>query len=92
MKYTIHFWEGSTQDFEDGFVYYERISTELAERFYRDFKSKVDEVEKKPLYFQVRYRSIRIAHLSKFPFSLHFFIEGNTINVIKILHQKRLYR
>lgn len=91
MKYTIRFQEGSTQDFEDGIVYYEKISPELANRFYQDFKKRIDEVETKPLHHQIRYKNIRIAHLKKFPFSIHFFIQEDIIHVIRILHQKRYY-
>ncbi len=92
MKYTIRFREDSTKDFEDGFIYYEKISIDLADRFHQAFKKRIDEVEQNPLHHQLKYRNIRIANLKKFPFSIHFIIEANVIHVIKILHQKRVYK
>ncbi len=91
MKYTIVFEEQSKIDFQCSFLYYSNISPSLADRFYEDIKNLTDEIERTPLHFQVRYRSIRIAHLSSFPYSIHFFIERTTIYVLRILHQKKYY-
>jgi len=92
MKYTLKFREGSTQDFENSISYYNKISIDLADRFHKEFKNRIEEIEENPLHHQLKYRNIRIANLKKFPFSIHFIIEANVIHIIKILHQKRVYK
>ncbi|MBN4047042.1 type II toxin-antitoxin system RelE/ParE family toxin [bacterium AH-315-P13] len=92
MKYTIRFREDSIKDFEDGFIYYKKISIDLANRFHQEFKKRIDEIEQNPLHHQLKYRNIRIVNLKKFPFSIHFIIEAKVIHIIKILHQKRVYK
>lgn len=92
MNYTLRFLEGSTYDFEDGIAYYEKISFELVEKFKQEIVLKLDKIEQNPNHFQCRYRNIRIAHLGKFPFSIHFLVEEDVIFILKILHQKRFYK
>ncbi len=91
MKYTIIFEEQSKKDFQNGLLYYNEISSDLADRFFNNLRNVVDDVEKNPLHYQVRYRGIRIAHCNNFPYSVHFLVEGKTINVLRILHQKKYY-
>ncbi len=92
MNYTIRFAEDSLKDFEKGNRYYENNSKELANKFHHSFLEKINEIEKNPLHFQIRYRNIRIANMKQFPFSIHFIIDNKIIFVFKVLHQKRLYK
>jgi len=50
MKYILKFREGSTQDFEDGISYYQKISINLANRFYQEFKKRIDEIEENVIH------------------------------------------
>lgn len=92
MNYKIILREGAVDDVIRARFYYEKISNDLANKFLQSFKEKLNEIEESPLHFQMRYKSIRIASLKKFPFSIHFIIEGTTIYILKILHQKRFYK
>lgn len=92
MKYRIRFRDGSTEDFEEGIAYYKRISIDLVDKFHQSFRDKINEIEENPLGYQVRYRTIRIANMKHFPFSIHFIVEGNIIYILKVLHQKRYYK
>lgn len=92
MSYTLKFLADSTHDFNDGISFYDKISSDLADRFHTELIAKIEEIEMNPKHFQIRYRNVRIAHLIKFPFSIHFFVEENIIYIVKILHQKRVYK
>lgn len=92
MSFELKFLKDSTLDFHDGIAYYEKISTELADRFHLELINKLEEIEHNPKHFQLRYKNIRIAHFTKFPFSIHFIIEEDIIFILKILHQKRFYK
>lgn len=91
MKYISIFRENSLEDYQNGINYYERISSNLADRFDIDFKLKLDDIEEDPFLYQIRYRNIRVAYLTDFPFGIHFIIEKDIIHIIKILHTKRHY-
>lgn len=91
MSYALFFDEDSLEDFREAFSYYQKVSPDLAEDFFQSFRNKINEIQKNPLHFQVRYRSIRIAQMKKFSFSVHFVTEEENIFVLKILHQKKYY-
>ncbi len=91
MSYIITFEIGTLENFRDAVLYYEKISSGLVEQFHKEFWDKIDELKENPLIYQVRYRTVRIAHLKVFPYSIHFIIDKNSIRVLKILHQKQFY-
>ncbi len=91
-KYAIKFRDGSTDDFEKGYDYYEKISAELANKFTEELKESIKNIEIRPLHYAVKYRKIRIAQFNNFPFSIHYIVEGSVIYILKILHQKRFYK
>jgi len=91
MKSDIKFEENSLHDFNSGLVYYQLISEGLVERFNDEFWISIEKLLENPRTFQMRYLNIRIVQVDKFPFSIHFFIEENTIYVQRVLHNKREY-
>ena len=80
------------EDFDIGIKYYDEISSELADRFHKDFKKTIDIIESNPLLYQIRYRNIRIANFNNFPYSIHFIVKNELIFVLTILHQKRYFK
>ena len=58
----------------------------------KEFETLLKRVEENPLQFQIRYRAIRIAHLKRFPYSIHYFVEDDVIFVLRLLHQKQYYK
>lgn len=91
MKYTLKFREQAVDDYQDSVAYYEKISDQLAEKFFMEFKATTIKIDNNPLHFQMRYQNIRIAFLEVFPFGIHFFLEKDTIHVLRILHTKRFF-
>lgn len=88
----MKFEDNTLQSFNTIIENYENVSSKLADRFHIEFWNKIDNVKENPLHFQIRYKSIRIAHLKVFPYSIHFIIEEEIIRVFKILHQKQYYK
>jgi plasmid stabilization system protein ParE len=91
MRYTLKFRENAVDDYQESVAYYEKISSHFAEKFFLEFKAAIAKIENNPLYFQVRYQNIRIAFLEVFPFGIHFFVEKDSIHVLRILHTKRFF-
>ena len=92
MTYLLTFDEEALVDFKEAVEYYKDISIDLAGRFQDEFWSTVEALKINPLHFQARYRAIRIAHLKKFPFAIHFIIDEDSIAVFRILHHKQFYK
>ena len=83
--------EAEIQIFEAYFYYYE-ISESLAKQFNSEVINVIDYLEENPEYFQNRYREIKIVFLKKFPYSIHYITKSKTVFVLKVLHQKQLYK
>ena len=89
--YSIFITEEAKRDLQESVDYFLKISEKLTERFESDLDFCISNLKKSPLIFQMRYKNIRIAYLSNFPFGIHFIIEEENIYILKILHTKRLY-
>jgi hypothetical protein len=92
MKYIIKFEENSLVNFNKAIKHYEKISDELADRFHNEFWNEIESIKENPLHYQLRYKSIRIAHLNVFPYGVHFIIDDKVIRVFRILHHKLYYK
>lgn len=42
-----------------------------------------------PHQYQVQYKDIRRAYLRRFPYALHYLIEGETVSVLACFHFRR---
>lgn len=76
-------------DLEDTDSYYQHISENLTEMFWKQFDETINRIQENSLQFQVRYDNIRIAFFTSLPFGVHFEIDGNLIKIIRVLHTKR---
>lgn len=92
MKYLVEYLENSLEDYYNGMNRYDKISENLADKFYDLFWSTMHIVKENPLIFQIRYRNIRIAFTPTFPYGIHFIVENNLITIYKVLHTKRLFK
>lgn len=92
MKFNLVFQEGALNDYSEGISYYEKISSDLAERFYGDFWSVIDKIKENPKHYQERYRSIRIAFTEHFPFGIHYVLDDSRITVLRVLHTSRFFK
>jgi len=74
------------------YEYYDSINSSLADRFEDEIWRYLDTIESHEELFQVRYRTVRIAPLTKFPYSIHYYVEKDQIVVLGIKHQRQFYK
>lgn len=86
MTYKLIIAPKALKDIDKATEYYFDIQKKLAKRFTKDLKDQTKYVHKNPLHIQVRYDNIRIAHLKKFPYSIHFTIEEQTIIILAVFN------
>ncbi len=91
MKYKIKFEESVLLDFNDKIQHYNKISIGLADKLHSEFWSKINYIKKYPMHHPIKYKQMRIANLKIFPFSIHFNVKDDIIQVYSIKHFKQTY-
>lgn len=86
MTYKLVVSTSALKDIDKATEYYFDIKKNLAKRFNKDLKASTKYILKNPLHIQIRYDNIRIAHLKKFPYSIHFTIEEQTIIILAVFN------
>lgn len=80
----------AAQDFEEARLWYKRTEVSgLSQRFTNAVKATITNLQKHPTAYAIRYKNVRIAHAGKFPYAIHFFIEGNLVVIIAIIYAGR---
>jgi len=69
--------------------WYERQAPGLGRRFRQSIDALVERVNSGPLQFSVVYKSVRRALLRRFPYTLLFVIDHDTLLVIACFHASR---
>ncbi len=82
----------SKLDLIEANTYYLAVSQELSAKFKLDVSETIDRIAMNPEHFQKRYRHIKIVFTKVFPFGVHYLVEGDTVFIQRIMHQKRLYQ
>lgn len=79
------------QDLKEVALWYNRASEGLGIIFLKEIRKEVNQIVKNPLAYEIRYATIRIAFLSKFPYGIHFeYLEKeNQINILAVFHTSR---
>ena len=91
MKYFITLSDEAQADLEETNDYYSRKSNSLLDKFWNDLDQTFARLSENPLHYQERYKGIRIVFLDHFPFGIHYFLNGQEIEVYRILHTKRKF-
>ena len=61
----------------------------LGEDFLLCVEAALSAITRNPQLYQTRYKDVRIALTERFPFGIHYFIDGSRVIVILILHLSR---
>lgn len=70
--------------------YYEQVATsQLADEFYAELRSLMEEAAAKPEYFPMRRGDIRRANLYRFPYHFLFRIVEDVVRVLLVRHHSR---
>lgn len=91
MTYRIIVSEEAIINIEDALHYYTAVAKHVTQDFYVDLENAIESLERHALKYQVRYRDVRIAHLLKFPYGIHYLVNGNEVIILRILHHKQTY-
>lgn len=76
-------------EIDDGHAYYNLQQANLGDRFKKDVQIAIDTIVSSPkLYPQVD-GSIRRAILHRFPYSIFYTIDDDTVVILSVAHQRR---
>jgi plasmid stabilization system protein ParE len=61
----------------------------LSNRFAQAVKEAIQQILKNPGAYAIRYKNVRIAHTTTFPYAIHFLAENETIIITAIIYDRR---
>jgi toxin ParE1/3/4 len=79
----------SRLDILDAFAWYESRRTGLGKDFELCLDAGLNQIQRDPLLFQKRYKSIHIYFIDRFPYGIHYLIEKDEIKVFGIFHTSK---
>jgi plasmid stabilization system protein ParE len=86
IKYPVLILKQAQDDIREARKYYNKQQKGLGTRFLKAVKAKIKPVSENPLGYQIRYQTVRMAHLSVFPFSIHFELLNEAIVILAVTH------
>ncbi len=86
MGYSIRILPSAYKDLRQARDWYRQHNAELPKRFTHQVRSSLDHVKIAPFAHTIRYKDVRIANMSIFPYAIHYIIRGYVIVVIAIHH------
>jgi len=89
MVYELRFRKEAERDLEEIREHYDSILSSLTTKLFKEFFWTMQFIEMEPKLFQERYRGIRIAPMYRFPYGIHYKINGNRIVIYRVLNTKR---
>ena len=90
MEYTVKLLPLARKDLQEAKEwYYNKGGASLAEDFKAAINKEIDYVGQFPEHYQKRYKNVRQALVTRFPYSILYTLEKQTIIVIGIFHTSR---
>lgn len=89
MAFSISFYPEADLELAEAIGWYEEQQRGLGFEFYEDYLAVRNRLLETPAVFPIVFGNVRRAVFRKFPYSVFFLIEGNTIVVYAVFHQKR---
>ena len=86
MRFNVELSDESLLDLNESREYYSESSSSLLKKFDDEVLNTIQQLAVNPQHFQKRYKNIKITFTKTFPFGIHYLVEGNTINIQRILH------
>jgi plasmid stabilization system protein ParE len=87
MAYKVFINPSARLDIIEAIDWYNEHQPNLGFRFYKHMQSTIDNIQKNPSGFAIRYKNIRTAIVKKFPYMVHYIIDHQTgtISVLAII-------
>ena len=89
MKYTIKIDKEALNDIKEATLWYNEKQKGLGKKYQAQTVKQINDLAKNPLLFSIRYADIRCMKIKKFPFLVHYTVEGTVITIYAILHTSR---
>lgn len=88
MGYKIYYYEVARLDIKEAKKWYRMQQKGLEKGFSQDVKITIHRLTENPFVHAVRYKDLRLGHLDKFPYAVHFYIIefSHEIVITAILH------
>jgi plasmid stabilization system protein ParE len=89
MKYKVKFSEKARHDTESAYQWYNEQLKGLGKQFKIEYKKIIQRIIEKPFQFPEIYTNTHMAVIRKFPYTVFFEIEINTIIILAVFHAKQ---
>lgn len=90
MPKTLILTEDAQQDLDGAYQWYQEQNHGLGQEFFRCVDAKLSEISRSPLHYQIVYKGkVHRALTNRFPFSIYYINQDETVTVFAILHQRR---
>ena len=89
MNYDLVISKEARLDIIDAFSWYELQREGLGFDFELCLEAGIEEIIRNPLAFELKYRSLRAHYIARFPYGIHYVIEGGIVFVLAVLHTSR---
>ena len=76
-------------DIREALLWYEDQGPGLSDRLDAELNGLFDRIIRSPLQFPEVEQDVRRGLLGKFPYAIYFLLEGDTVFVLAVLHQRR---
>ena|ERR1700743_519505 len=87
--YQLFVSDESRLDILDAYSWYESRRTGLGKDFELCLEAGFEMICKEPFLAQIRYKNLRIHFIERFPYGIHYLIDGNQLKVFGIFHTSR---
>ena len=86
-KYRLLVSDEAYWDMVEAIDYYKSLSPgTLEDRFREQLKEGMDYITRYPQHFAIKYKGIRIYNLKRFPYQIHYLLEGEVVMVFGVFH------
>ncbi|MFN0035690.1 MAG: type II toxin-antitoxin system RelE/ParE family toxin [Saprospiraceae bacterium] len=89
MAYRIDFHPEAESEFDESLAWYQQQKEGLEQDFFDEYLALEQRLAEAPLQFPVILENIRRANFVAFPYSIFFAVEGESIFIYAVFHQKR---
>jgi hypothetical protein len=89
MKYEVIIQPLAELDLKEAFDWYNVQQPGLGNKFLDFVDRKIKLIEVNPEHYQKRFKDVRVGVLERFPYVIHFKLEGNKIIVLSFYSSKR---
>ena len=89
MSYNVFISRAAVHDIEQAVSWYEKQRKGLGYELELCIEAGLRLLEREPVIFQEKYRNVRVKYIKRFPYSIHYLVESNSIKVIALFHMRQ---